>query len=124
MSDMRRHTVAASDRVTDGGRLVVDVGGITVGIFRVDGQLYAYENTCPHQGGPVCQGLLIPGVVEVLNERQESTGFAFDERDPRIVCPWHGYEFGIKTGCHPASPAIRLRAVPVREENGEIHVVV
>ena len=107
----RQHDVAPSDSITDGGRLVVDVGDTTVGIFRVGGRLYAYENTCPHQGGPVCQGTLLPGVVEMLNEANESTGFGFDEADPRVVCPWHGYEFRITTGCHPAKSSIRLRPV-------------
>src|SRR5688572_30928605 len=57
-----RHLAARSDGIPEGGRLVVDIGDNTVGIFRVRGQLFAYENTCPHMGGPVCQGLIIPAV--------------------------------------------------------------
>ena len=120
MSD--QYAVGPSDRVADGGRLVVDVGDLTIGIFRVAGRLYAYENTCPHQGGPVCQGTLLPGVVEVINEARVALGFTFDEGDARIVCPWHGYEYRIETGCHPAKASIRLQAVPVHEENGVIYV--
>jgi nitrite reductase/ring-hydroxylating ferredoxin subunit len=119
-----RYEIGPSDRVADGGRLVVDVGDRTVGIFRVKGRLYAYDNTCPHQGGPVCQGGMLPGVVEVLNDANVSTGFAFDETDPRIVCPWHGYEFNIVTGSHPATSSIRLRSIPIDEERGVIYVVV
>ena len=118
------HVVGPSEHVPEPGRLVVDVGDVAIGIFRVDGQLFAYENTCAHQGGPVCQGLLLPGVVELLNDANVSTGFAFDDADPRIICPWHGYEYRIKTGCHPANPDIRLRAVPVHETNGVIYVAV
>ena len=122
MSDS--HRIGESESVPEGGRLVVDVGGLTIGIFRVETRLYAYENTCPHQGGPVCQGLMIPAVVERINQANVSTGFAFNENDPRIVCPWHGFEFSIKTGCHPASQAVRLRAIPVAEKDGAIHVTV
>jgi len=118
------HRIGASESLPEGGRLVVDVAHVTVGIFRVEGRLYAYENTCPHMGGPVCQGLLIPAVVEQINDAHVSTGFAFNENDPRLVCPWHGFEFSIKTGCHPASRAVRLRAIPVAEKDGEIHVTV
>jgi nitrite reductase/ring-hydroxylating ferredoxin subunit len=118
------HLVGPSARVPENGRLVVDVGDLAIGIFRVDGQLFAYENTCAHQGGPVCQGLMLPGVVEIVNDANASTGFAFDETDPRIICPWHGYEYRIKTGCHPANPNIRLRAVHVREAQGVIYVSV
>ena len=41
--------VGAGERVPEGGRLVVDIGEITIGIFRVDGNLYAYLNRCAHQ---------------------------------------------------------------------------
>ena len=119
---MVHHSAARSEDIAEHGRLVVDIGDTTVGIFRVDGQLYAYENTCPHQGGPACQGLIIPAVRELLTPEQTATGYAFDESDMRIVCPWHGYEFSIKTGCHPAKADIKLTEIPVREENGVVYV--
>ena len=120
--DPARHLAARSDHIPEKGRLVVDVGDMTLGIFRVGGRLFAYENTCPHMGGPVCQGLVIPAVREVVNEQQVSTGYRFDESEMRIVCPWHGYEFAIESGAHPAAPAIRLRPVPVEEEAGAVYV--
>ena len=43
-----RYLAASSDRIPDNGRLVVDIGESTVGIFRVGGRLFAYTNTCPH----------------------------------------------------------------------------
>jgi nitrite reductase/ring-hydroxylating ferredoxin subunit len=119
-----RHLVAPSAAIPENGRLVVDVGDATVGIFRVGGRLFAYENSCPHMGGPVCQGLVIPAVRELLDERQASRGYAFDESEMRIVCPWHGYEFAIETGAHPAKPSIRLTPVPVDEQDGQIYVEV
>jgi nitrite reductase/ring-hydroxylating ferredoxin subunit len=117
-----RHLAARSDGIPEGGRLVVDIGDNTVGIFRVRGQLIAYENTCPHMGGPVCQGLVIPAVRELVNEHKVSTGYAFDESDMRIVCPWHGYEFSIETGAHPAKASIRLKRIAVEEEGGDVYV--
>ncbi|MFN7919746.1 MAG: Rieske 2Fe-2S domain-containing protein [Bryobacteraceae bacterium] len=123
MADPAKLKVVPSDRVPEGGRIVVDLRpGLTAGLFRVEGQLYAYENCCPHQGGPVCQGMLIPAVRELLNSARASTGFAFDDHDPRIVCPWHGFEFSIKTGCHPSDPSIRLNALRVEEQEGWIYV--
>ena len=117
-----RHVAGRSDSISEHGRLVVDIGEKTIGIFRVNGRLFAYENTCPHMGGPVCQGLIIPAVREVINDKQVSTGYAFDESEMRIVCPWHGYEFKIETGSHPAKESIRLKAVPVEEAGGEVYV--
>ena len=101
---------------------MVDVGEATIGIFRVGGRLFAYENSCPHMGGPVCQGLVIPAVREVIDTRQVSTGYAFDESEMRIVCPWHGYEFAIETGAHPAHSSIRLTPVEVDESGGDVYV--
>lgn len=123
MSAPVRHLAAPSASIPDNGRLVVDIGDTTVGIFRVAGRLFAYENSCPHMGGPVCQGLVIPAVREILDEQQVSRGYAFDETEMRIVCPWHGYEFSIETGSHPAKSSIRLKPVPVEEEGGQIYVV-
>ncbi len=117
-------TIGASADVPEGGRLVVDIGERTVGIFRVKNKLYAYENTCPHQGGPVCQGAILPRVVEKLGAGQESRGFDFHRDELHIVCPWHGFEFNIETGCHPANTGARLVAVPVEEERELIRVAV
>ena len=117
-----RYLAASSDRIPDNGRLVVDIGESTVGIFRVGGRLFAYTNTCPHMGGPVCQGLMIPAVREIVDEAKVSRGYAFDDSEMRIVCPWHGYEFSIETGSHPARPSIKLASVPVEEDGGEVYV--
>ena len=114
--------VCTSGQVPEGGRLVVDIGARTVGIFRVKNKLYAYENICPHQGGPVCQGTILPRVVEKIGEGRESRGFDFDHNELHIVCPWHGFEFNIETGCHPASTASRLVPVPVEEIQGSVRV--
>lgn len=114
--------VSASDHIGDGSRLVVDVGDKTIGIFRVDGKLYAWQNVCPHQRGPVCQGKMIPRVTEVIDAGGESQGFAFDESRPHIVCPWHGFEFDIRTGAHPGKPEIRLIPVVVEENTDGIYV--
>lgn len=120
----QRVHVGASERVPEGGRLVVDVGDTTIGIFRFQGNLYAYQNTCAHQGGPVCQGKIIPRVTEVIEPGGESRGFAFDESRLHIVCPWHGFEYDIKTGVHPGRPSARLIRVAVEETSEGVYVTV
>lgn len=118
----QRWLAGESGDVPDGGRLVVDITGTSVGIFRLDGNLHAYENVCVHQGGPVCQGLLVPRVVEVLDDGLAARGMRFDENDLHIVCPWHGFEYSVRTGSHPGNPDLRLRRIPVSEEEGRIYV--
>lgn len=121
----RSVVVAHGGDVPEGGRYVVAIDDdLRIGIFRFHGALYAYENACPHQGGPVCQGRLVDGVTERLDEHRHSLGLAFDKDDPHIVCPWHGFEYRIKTGEHPGAPRFRLRAFEVFEQGGEISVVI
>lgn len=120
----QRVFVGTSGDVPPNGRLVVDVGPVTIGIFRVDGRLYAYQNVCAHQGGPVCQGKMVPRVTEVIEPDGSSSGFAFDESDPHIVCPWHGFEYSMETGTHPGRPSARLIRVNVEETTDGIYVTV
>jgi nitrite reductase/ring-hydroxylating ferredoxin subunit len=113
--------VAVKEDVLEGGRVVVDVGGVEVGIFRIGGRLYAWENRCVHAGGPVCQGKLMNRVVERLDPGKRSLGDDFSD-ELHIVCPWHGYEYDVRTGEHPADSRLRLRRVDVEERDGEILV--
>ena len=113
--------VALSEDVPDGGRVVVEVNGTEIGIFRINGALRAYANSCPHVGGPVCQGLMIHRVVERLDDRLRSVGDDFSD-DMNIVCPWHGYEFDLATGRHCGRRSIRLISYPVSERGGEVVV--
>ena len=119
-----RYAVGKSDQVPEGGRLIVDIGETTVGVFRFQGALYAYRNACAHQGGPVCQGRLVHRVVEVLDEEKRSTGLDFDREDLHIVCPWHGFEYSVRTGRHPGQPRFKLRDFPVEEAEGTVYVTV
>jgi len=114
--------IARSDDVPEGGRVVVAVDGEEIGIFRLDGRLYAYANYCAHAGGPVCQGMVVSRVVEVLDDRKRSLGDAYSQNHVNLVCPWHGYEYDLRTGVHAGSAGIRLRSFKVRETDGEIVV--
>ena len=115
--------VGPSSEVPEGGRLIVDVAGMTIGIFRFQGKLYAYQNRCAHQGGPVCQGKIVPRVMETIDEQGASRGFAFDESRLHIVCPWHGYEYDIQTGTHPGKPSAKLLRVAVEENPSGMYVI-
>jgi nitrite reductase/ring-hydroxylating ferredoxin subunit len=114
--------VGESGDVGELGRLVVDVGDQTIGIFRVDGRLHAYLNLCPHQGGPVCQGKIMPKVRENIDANRMAHGMVYDRSEMHIVCPWHGAEYIISTGRHPSAPDMSLTPVEVSEREGRIYV--
>ena len=105
------------------GRKVIAINDIEIGVFRLNNGFVAYENNCVHQGGPVCQGKIINRVVELLAADKTSQGSSFSEDEVHIVCPWHGYEYNLKTGCHPGERLIKLKSYPVKTRDGGVFVV-
>lgn len=92
---------AAGD-IPEGGSKVVKVKGHVIALFRHGGAIYAIENTCPHQGGPLGEGYL------------EANGV--------VSCPWHGWTFDLKTGVSPLDRDVRVGCYPVIVEAGQVVV--
>jgi nitrite reductase/ring-hydroxylating ferredoxin subunit len=113
--------VGALNDMADGDYRIFAVETVEVGVFRLGDRVVAYENTCPHAGGPVCQGKIFNRVEELLTPEKKSLGLRFSKRR-NVVCPWHGYEFDIETGCHPGDPAVRLKPVKVDVRDGQIFI--
>ena len=106
---MGRHVVATVDEIPSGGRKIVALEGRSIGVFNVGGEFYAIRNTCPHEGGPLCLGV-ITGFV-----RADAPGrYEYLRHGEVIRCPWHGWEFDIKTGLSWIDPKrIRVKRYPV-----------
>jgi len=79
--------VRAEELVEGAGRLLV-ANGLEVAVFRLQDRLYAIQNRCPHEGGPLASGTL--------------------EGD-EVTCPLHGYRFNVKTGACTTDPALRAK---------------
>jgi nitrite reductase (NADH) small subunit len=107
--------------LADGDHTVFAIDAFEVGVFRIGDKVVAYKNDCPHAGGPVCQGKLFHQIEEALTPEMKSAGLRHSARR-NVVCPWHGYEFDIETGCHPGDPNVRLTPVRVALRAGEIFV--
>jgi nitrite reductase (NADH) small subunit len=103
--------VARLADVPDGDYRIFALDALEVGIFRFGDRVVAYENVCPHAGGPVCQGKIFNQVEELIFGKQR-----------HIVCPWHGYEFDLETGCHPGDASVRLTPVKVAVRDGQVFV--
>jgi nitrite reductase (NADH) small subunit len=73
------------------------IDGRAIAVFRQrDGQLFATQNTCPHRGGSLADGII---------------------GDGKVICPLHARQFDLKTG---VSADCAVRTYPVRVEGGEI----
>ena len=104
-----RHVVAEADEIAPGERKIVTVAGRSIGVFNVGGEYFALRNRCPHQGGALCEGQLW-GVLQ-----SECPGqFDFQPSREVLACPWHGWEFHLRTGqswCAPEKLRVSRYAV-------------
>ncbi|KHO47360.1 MAG: ferredoxin subunit of nitrite reductase and ring-hydroxylating dioxygenase [archaeon GW2011_AR5] len=75
--------VAKTGDVKPGHGKTVEANGLRIALFNVDGTFHAMDNTCPHRGGPLGEGMLDNG---------------------NVICPWHGWQFDVTTGKSPFMP--------------------
>lgn len=89
-----RHAVAEVDDLPDdGSHVFIEIEGIEIAVFRINGEFLAAANYCVHQGGPLCEGEL-RGRYDV----DDSWEWVYDDEEKNIVCPWHGWKFDLTTG--------------------------
>lgn len=69
--------VAKLDELVEGEGKVIAHAGMDVALFRIGSEVYAVENTCPHQGASLAEGWL---------------------EGESVVCPWHAWCFELRTG--------------------------
>lgn len=94
--------VAKKSEIPDGTTKRVRVGATEVLLCNVDGEIYAIEDVCTHDGGELDQGEL---------------------EGCRIMCPRHGAYFDVKTGVALTLPAILpVPTYEVRIEGDDIFV--
>lgn len=121
---MTRYFVCRREDLADGERMVVTCDGKEIAVFLVQGELYAWHNRCAHQGGPVCQGRIYNRVVEPVAPDGTTRFQHYDEDTFHIVCPWHGYEYDVRTGAHPGNAKVKLRPVELEVDDDSIYALV
>ena len=84
-----------------GSSMTVEANGKAVALFNVDGTVYALDNTCLHRGGPLGEGFLEGDVV---------------------ACPWHMWEYNVRTGEKVGDPSLKVATYPVEVEGNDVKV--
>jgi nitrite reductase/ring-hydroxylating ferredoxin subunit len=102
------------------GRLFGVAAGRRIGVIKLGDDIVAFEDKCPHAGGPVCAGKIFRRVEAALDGDQVVERFSDSELV--LTCPWHGWEFDARTGRSHADPRYRLRSVKVAIEGDEVVV--
>ncbi|MGH8990554.1 MAG: Rieske (2Fe-2S) protein [Acidimicrobiia bacterium] len=115
-----RQVVCGKHELGPGEMKLGQIGPIRVVVIRAhDGTLHALVAKCLHQGGPLEHGKLYEHMrpTEAVGEYMPA-----EEGYEILKCPWHGYEYDIRTGCVIADPSRRLQVFTVQEEGDEIVV--
>jgi 3-phenylpropionate/trans-cinnamate dioxygenase ferredoxin subunit len=109
---MAKYVIATAEEIPPGERKIVEVAGRSIGVFNIGGAFFALRNRCPHQGGPLCSGTLGGLVVSPGPGTYE-----FTRQGEILRCPWHGWEFDVRTGASWVEPArLRVRRYEVTVE--------
>ena len=111
---MARHVVASVDELPPGTRKFLEIDGRPIAVFNIKGEYFGLLNRCPHQGASLCEGPLIglaqsntPGEIE------------YTKLGEIIRCPWHGWEFDLRTGRSQCDPrTMRVKRFDVHVEHG------
>jgi len=88
---------------SDGQGKVVEVKGKPIALFKLGEEIFAFDNTCRHDGGPLGEGSLEGDVV---------------------TCPWHGWQYNIKTGANKTMPNMDVAKYEVKIENEKVLISV
>jgi nitrite reductase (NADH) small subunit len=94
-------TVARVEDVAPGTIRTVEAGDEKVALAHCEGGFYAIQHSCLHLHGPLGEGRL-EGCV--------------------LSCPWHGWQYDVRTGQNEFDLAIQLRTYDVQVEDGEVRV--
>lgn len=94
-------TVARADEVPPGTVRAVTANGTELALANVDGEFHVVQNACLHLEGPLGDGRLEGSVLS---------------------CPWHGWQYDVRSGLNEFDHAIRLETYEVRVEDGEVRV--
>jgi 3-phenylpropionate/trans-cinnamate dioxygenase ferredoxin subunit len=98
--------VCSLEELPPGRTRIVHAGLLAVCVYNLGGELYALEDRCSHDDGPLCEG-------------------DWDQDEGVVICPRHGANFDIRTGRPLTLPAfVPVETFPVRVENGVVKVEV
>ena len=95
--------VATADEIQPGYGKTVEINGKEVAILNDNGTFYAIDNTCGHRGGPLGEGTCGSGTV---------------------TCPWHGFEYDLKTGKCNTDPSLALDIFEIKVKGNDILIKV
>ena len=114
---MTKYLVGKKSELPPGSKAIVDAGGRSVGVYNLAGAYYAIRNLCPHQGAALCAGRTTSLVTASAPGQ-----FAYECEGEIVRCPWHQWEFHIKSGQMVVDPKMRTGTYEVSLEKYDVTV--
>lgn len=115
-----RFVVGPASSIPVGGvRIVHPRPGPGIGVFNVAGEFFALQNRCPHMDGPLCAGT-ITGTSHAWTRADGVPQVGWEREGEVIACPWHRWEFEIRTGRTIFPSRRRARRYEVTVEPGSV----
>ncbi len=120
--------VGRVEEIPPGSRKIVVPfrGRAGIGVFNVGGEFFALRNLCPHKQGPLCTGFVSGRMVAAAppSGDPDEGGLDWADEGEILRCPWHLWEFEIRTGRCLVDPTMRVKTYPVLVRDGEVIVQV
>jgi nitrite reductase/ring-hydroxylating ferredoxin subunit len=114
-----RAEVCTSDDLGAGQMATAQLGPMPIVVIRApDGSLHALLDKCLHQGGRLSRGVL----TSDSSSSRDVGDYPFERHGEVVRCPWHGFEYDIRTGCLLAERSRCVRTFTVIEEDGKVFV--
>jgi nitrite reductase/ring-hydroxylating ferredoxin subunit len=108
--------VCAAEELGPGEMVSATLEQLPIVVVRThDGELHGLVDRCLHQGARLSGGRLLPGT-----EGEQVGEYRLREDDVVLKCPWHGYEYDVRSGCVLFDGRRRLRRVRVHVQDGLI----
>jgi nitrite reductase (NADH) small subunit/3-phenylpropionate/trans-cinnamate dioxygenase ferredoxin subunit len=101
-NEKRFHKVASIGEVSPGAGKLIEVAEREIALFNFGGEFYATSDLCPHRGASLAEGFLDAG---------------------KVFCPWHCFDFNLKTGECSMVPSLRVETYEVKVEGDEVFVL-
>lgn len=107
--------ICKADELDPGDRILIETVRGVIGVFNIGGHYHALKNVCPHAGAEVCRGTL-SGTTAVAN-----SGELEWVNDGEILrCPWHQWEFDVRTGHTVLASKWRIATYAVSIHDGNL----
>lgn len=115
----QRHAICRIEDLPPGERKIVNLGRGEIGVLNVNGVYYCVRNICPHRGAPLCLGTVTGTMLP-----SEPGTYRYGLDNLVLRCPWHRWEFDLRSGRARHDPRQRVKVYPVEIEDGMLIVLV